>query len=450
MIDNEIALLGAVLIAPKLYWPASEIVTETDFYSSVHAMLWRVITRMAMRGDAVDPITLWAEMTDAEKEHGEQLGGRNYVHSLITGVPSSANWRTYAEQLHEEALDRRLRRDVTSALNLAGGSELLSQLEEIAYHSERSNHKAGNIQSAAEALHQELQEEKPKNVLSFPWQDVQMQTRGMWPGTLTVLAGETSHGKTSAALEIVDNLVKQGKKVLYVSLEMTAREIAIRLAQRYGLDSAAVYKQREVTSQDFSRLHDFIGTADWRNLVVVPATTVEQMVSWVRRTKPDLMVLDHLHLLPVKGDRYTALTQHTAALKGLAIQHGIPVLCLAQLNRDATERTKPPGLHRLRDSGSIEQDADNVIFVWRRRDEHGALCPEGQWVTAKARMGVTGAADMSFDGKSQRFYGTMEGHFSRTESPALPQRVVPLSDPTPKSAVAALSVFNDEVEVAIP
>jgi replicative DNA helicase len=133
---------------------------------------------------------------------------------------------------------------------------------------------------------------------------------------------------------------------------------------------------------------------------------VHQIGSIVRRTSPDLVVLDYVQLLDIGSlTRLEGTTRNSRALKMLARKYGVPVLALSQLSRPGKEeRNKLPGLHRLRDSGALEQDADAVVMVWRERSEDGeGLTPNGSFIVAKARMGRQGKVDFIFDGATQRF-----------------------------------------------
>jgi replicative DNA helicase len=225
----------------------------------------------------------------------------------------------------------------------------------------------------------------------------------MRPGWLCILAGETSMGKTAAALEIAQYAAKNGKRVAIVSQEMGAEDIGLRIAQRRGL-STERYFDGELNTADFNALDKLSSDSYWRDVHIESVERVGQVGLVFRRWKPDLLVLDHLQLL-AGSEKVEELSKTTRQLKLMAEHFQTPVLCLSQLSRgDAQDRGKTPRLSRLRGSGTIEQDADTVLFVWRKRDkETEILTNEWAIIVAKSRMGRLGAIRTSFDGETQTF-----------------------------------------------
>jgi replicative DNA helicase len=233
----------------------------------------------------------------------------------------------------------------------------------------------------------------------------------MRPGWLCVLAGEPSHGKTAAALTIAEHALKDNKSVLLVSLEMGEEEVAVRFAQHHGFNSNRYY-EGGMTETDGQILDHVRANPWWSNLHIERVERVGQIALLVRRWKPDLLIIDHLQLL-AGAEQVATLSQNTRSLKLLAEQFKIPVLCLSQLNRQSfEEKGALPRLSRLRGSGTIEQDADTVVFVWRKRDENEKLTDEGAFITAKSRMGRIGSVRTRWDGERQTFTvvtGTPQG-----------------------------------------
>jgi replicative DNA helicase len=285
------------------------------------------------------------------------------------------------------------------------GGELLTELQERTFALERRPREAKTMTEAFQEVFHEA-ENPTQATCSYPWREVEYCTRGLRPGWLTYLAAESSVGKTAAALEITDYALNDGKSVLFLSLEMSAFELAVRLAQRNGFRAETLFGRKNAAEEDFAVLSRQMGQQKWNRLRIETVENVNQIGSIVRRVKPDLVILDYIQLLDIGRDtRLEGTTKNSRALKMLARKHSIPVVALSQLSRAGKEeRGKMPGLWRLRDSGALEQDADAVVFVWRKRSEDGeGLLPEGAFVIAKARMGRQGKVDFVFDGERQTF-----------------------------------------------
>lgn len=247
--------------------------------------------------------------------------------------------------------------------------------------------------------------------IAYPWPLVNSHAQPMRPGWLSYLAGYTSHGKTAAAIECAVSTAEAGKKVLFVSGEMSPEEIAIRVAQRFGLNTFRFYKgesnQHDHEVAEKARAHDahkLVRIAYTRKL-----SGIERLIE---QTEPALVIVDYLQFLDIgKGTRLEGTTRNSQALKDLARTCKLPVLCLSQLRRaDRTNRDAEPELDDLRDSGSIEQDGDHVIFIWRKEIKkmydagHGAFDVHvGKFLVRKARMGRLGASGFEFNPFRQTF-----------------------------------------------
>jgi replicative DNA helicase len=241
--------------------------------------------------------------------------------------------------------------------------------------------------------------------IDFPWSRVTWMTRGLRPGWLCYLAGYTSMGKTAAAIEITVTAARSGKRVLFVSCEMSPDEIGVRVAQRWGLSGRRFYAGRAGVDDERAvdralevEAYDWVGIAYTRQMADIEAMAAAY--------DPGLLVVDYLQFLDIgRESRQEGTTRNSHALKDIARRLEIPVLCLSQLRRaDRSQRFATPALDDLRDSGSVEQDADQVIFVHREREEQTrTVLPNGEFVVAKARMGEQGSVKFTFDGGAQTF-----------------------------------------------
>jgi replicative DNA helicase len=403
--NAEECLLGACLGAAYALPAASEEgVTESDFEFPAHREVWKALQRAAAKlghGEVLDPLLVATEMNGTL----ETIGGVAYLHGLATTCPALSNARQYAREVMDASLQRKVRGLLFDLQDSdKDGAGLLEELQARAFALERKPREAKTMNVALQEVYLEA-EHPTRATCSYPWREVDYLTRGLRPGWLTYFAGESSQGKTAAALEVADWTVSDGKSVLYLSLEMKAFELAVRIAQREGFRAEALFGQ-VAQDEDFKTLSRLIVEPKWQRLQVESVQSVGQIGAVIRRAKPDLVILDYIQLLDIGRDTRTeGTTKNSRALKMLAQQYNLPILALSQLSRGGKdERGKMPGLWRLRDSGALEQDADAVVFVWRERKEDGeGMLPEGAFIVAKARMGRQGKVRFVFDGDRQRF-----------------------------------------------
>lgn len=392
MTPEESALLGSILLRKNALGVALEHVSPEDFSSEAGKVLFAAMEEVGQRTDTLDPIVLRTHCGDAL----EPYGGRAWLYSLPQMCPFPTNTREYARQVREASIDRSARRAVADAQG--SGSDYVAAVQEALYRIERKDVTGVDMASTFKSM---LEPKEHKPGLSYPWEQIQTATRGMREGWLCVLAGEPGHGKSCAALMVSQVAVNAGKRVCYVSLEMSAEEIGVRFAQRIGLSSGR-YWSGEMTEDDTDAISYLLNDEHWHNLSVERVDRMGQIPSIARRQKSNLLVVDHLQLLA--GERSEDISKVTRALKLLAGQLEIPVLLLSQLNRgEREEDNRIPRLKRLRGSGSIEQDADTVLFVWRKRDENEQLTDEAALSVAKSRHGRTVTLRARFDGVRQEF-----------------------------------------------
>jgi replicative DNA helicase len=405
MSTAEECLLGACLSAAYAL-PAAleEGVTAEDFSGDGHRAIWHGMVAVSARlapGEHVDPMLVAAELNGQL----EAMGGAGYLHLLTSACPIMSNARQYAREVMDASLKRRVRGLLMELQDSdADGGALLEQLQERAFAMEKRPRETKTMAEAFTEVWAEA--DKPtRATCSYPWPEVDYLTRGLRPGWLTYLAGESSQGKTAAALEIADHILREGKTVLFLSLEMSPFELAVRVAQRHGFRAETLYSGRAAGSEA-AALSKLMGEDRWNRLRIETVESVGQVGAIIRRSRPDVVILDYVQLLDIGRDtRLEGTTKNSRALKMLARKHELPIIALSQLSRAGKEeRGKLPGLWRLRDSGALEQDADAVVFVWRKRGEDGeGMLPEGAFIVAKARMGRQGKVDFLFDGERQTF-----------------------------------------------
>ena len=401
--DAEQAVLGACLYNRSACDRMVEELRPEDFETHGHQTVFRAIVSLVEKSEQVDPITVGAALG----EKVEHIGGKAYLHSLITACPALSGLREYAAAVRASAIDRATTHLFAEAQEKGlHGGKLLSYLQEGLYQLDRQPTQGTTMNEALLALLQESMNPPDQNaVCSYPWGKVQWLTKGIRAGTFNVLAGQPGHGKSAAALAITRHNLRKGKRVLFVSMEMDQTELAVRAAQAEGFDSNA-YWSRARSNENADALSRMVDTAHWKLLRIESVERQAQLFPLVRRHKPDLLVFDYLQLLDTDGNQRTeALTQQTRLFKLMARRYNLPVLCLSQMSRRKFEDEGEVTLERLRGSGTIGADADTVIYVRRERDrESGELKPDGAFHVIKVRMGPTGKCRFHFQGDSQKFF----------------------------------------------
>lgn len=383
-----------------------ETLTEEDFYHPRWKGCYRTMQDMLSNGEAVDLVTLHGKI---DVETGHEL-------SPISTSGYVSHMKEYVAGLQELSTERTLR-DLGRSLAESDGDNkvLLRTLDEglknlVRRDGYRSTDMLTAVQSSSELRRQGAVATK---AVDYPWHKVNMATRGLRSGWLCYLAGRPGEGKTAAAIELAISAAKQGKKVLFNSLEMDSNELAVRVVQRYGLNSENYY-MGEMTDGDWKAFLDAGTHEDLKNIKIETAETIAKLVGLVRAQRPDLIIVDYVQLMDHADDRRVEGTTKTSnALKRMARRYEAPVVALSQLSRTPKDPKAPnanprPNLSDLRDSGSLEQDADQVIFIHRDRDNvHNIPLPEGRFIVGKARMGTPAIMEFQFDGPTQQFHPSL-------------------------------------------
>ncbi len=419
-LEAEESVLGAMMLSPGAIGAVSEVLSAADFYRESHGTIYRAALDLYAHGEPVDAITL----ADKIEERGEleQVGGRGRIHELAALVPATANAAHYARIVRDMAVLR--------GLIAAGGEiqrlgwerlgdtpELVDRAEQIVFN--LSQDRITNDWSHIEALLKESWEritalyESGAELTGAPsgFRELDRLTSGFQPGNLVVLAARPSMGKTAFAMCIAANLaVQNGIPVGLFTLEMSKAEVTQRLMAINGKIELQKLRTGRLAPDDFSRL-----TAASNALMKAPiyvddtaSVTMMEIRSKCRRLKSrepnlGLVIVDYLQLMTAGGsaeNRVQEVSQISRALKILARDLDVPVVALSQLSRAVEQRhDKRPILSDLRESGSIEQDADLVAFIYRdeyynpeETDQQGLA----EVILAKHRNGPTDSVKLSF------------------------------------------------------
>jgi replicative DNA helicase len=418
-LEAEESVLGAMMISPGAIGAVSEIVDAGDFYRESHAKIYRAALSLYAKGEPVDAITL----TDALEERSEldDVGGRVRLHELAALVPATANAAHYARIVHETSTLRGLIRAGGEIARLGWDrpgdtGDLVDQAEQILY--DLSQQRVTGEWSEIEALLKESFEritllyESGVELTGTPsgFRDLDRLTSGFQPGNLIIVAARPSMGKSALALCMAANIgVRGGLPVGVFTLEMSKSEVT----QRLMCSEAKVESQRlrngKLAPDDWPRL-----TAACDKLAKAPIyvddtglLNMMEVRSKARRLKqrhPDLglIIVDYLQLMSSAGtaeNRVQEVSQISRNLKILARDLEVPIVALSQLSRAVEQRTdKRPVLSDLRESGSLEQDSDLVIFVYRDEYYNEESDQQGlaEVILAKHRNGPTDSIKLSF------------------------------------------------------
>ena len=424
--EAEQAVLGAILMEPDAIARVAEILPKSDyFYVSTHRTIYSAMLSMFTQGKTVDYVTV-IETLKTEKSFDEATG-KTYIMQLAESCPSISNIEVYAQYVREKYDVRALisaSRDIIEEAS-DGESEpaiLIDMAEQKIFDIRRGKNIQG-LQRLDEVLIQTFDRldllskaDDAIKPVSTGIGDLDRVITGLNRSDLILLAARPGMGKTSFALNITKHVACVSKKtVAFFSLEMTKEQLASRLLSSEALVGGTKLRTGQLNDEEWQRLisaGDVLNKADIY-LDDTPGITVSEMKAKLRRLKDvDLVVIDYLQLMSAGGkksdNRVQEISEITRNLKILAKEINVPVICLSQLSRASEQRTDhKPQLSDLRDSGSIEQDADIVLFLYREgyydkdKGENVATAVDqnsGECLVAKNRHGEVGKVYLGWDG----------------------------------------------------
>jgi replicative DNA helicase len=438
----ERAVLGAVLADNTLLANVAEVVHADDFSSPQHGAIFQAMLKLDSTQRQVDHLTLAEEL----KVMGQlaAVGGPAYLMALDQGVPLTHNAVQYATIVRDQALRRRLASVGREILEMA--SQETGDVEVILDESERKlfnlaeKRREGDLRAVSELMEQTLDLlDKMKasssgvTGLSTGYVDLDMQLTGLHPGELIILAARPGIGKTSLAMNIAMHAaLKEDKAVAIFSLEMPADQLLMRLLASSARVDMKKLRGGRLTQHDEEKFQEMAGALYNAPIYIDDSGGLSpfDLRAKARRLKQkdprlSLIVIDYLQLMHQKGkveSRQLEVSEISRALKQLAKELEVPVIALSQLNRKVEERKGgKPMLSDLRESGSIEQDADVVMFIHREDQDEGA--PDGEegaksrtvipveLIVAKQRNGPVGSIDLVFLSEFTRFESRARGEF---------------------------------------
>ncbi len=426
-LDAEQSVLGGMLLSKDAIADVVEILKGADFYRPAHETIYTAILDLYARGEPADPITLAAELT----KRGEiaRVGGAAYLHTLVNAVPTAANAQYYAEIVHERAVLRRLVEAGTRITQMgyaADGDvdEIVNraQAEIYAVTEQRTSEDYLPLSDIMEGALDEIEAigSRSGQMTGVPtgFTDLDALTNGLHPGQMIVVAARPAMGKSTLALDFARSCsIGHGLPSVFFSLEMGRNEIAMRLLSAEARVALHHMRSGNMTDDDWTRLARRMPEVSAGPLFIddSPNLTMMEIRAKCRRLKQRhdlrLVVIDYLQLMQSGGSRRPESRQQEVSemsrnLKLLAKELEVPVIALSQLNRGPEQRTdKKPMVSDLRESGSIEQDADVVILL-HREDAYEKESPragEADLIVAKHRNGPTATITVAFQGHYSRF-----------------------------------------------
>ncbi|HRQ97895.1 MAG TPA: replicative DNA helicase [Candidatus Saccharibacteria bacterium] len=432
-LDAEKSLLGAVLIDEETLADISEHVTSKDFYEKRHAIIYDGMMRLYEKHKPVDLLTLTDELK--RKKDLDIIGGSAYLTELTNYVPTAAHAEAYAELVAQKAVRRRL-------IKASGEISELGYNEETTTEELLEKAEAELFSVSDQSLKQDLvsiesiltesfdrMEELHRNKGSLRgvrtgYRDLDNMTAGLQRSDLIVLAARPAMGKTTLVTNLAYNIATVAKQpVLFFSLEMSKEQLVDRmLADASGVDAWNI-RTGNLSDDDFSKLSEAMGEMAEAPIFIddTPGLSVLEMRTKARRAAHEqplgLVIVDYLQLMQGSGrgdgNRVQEVSEISRGLKLIARELNVPVIALSQLSRSVESRSPQiPQLADLRESGSIEQDADIVMFIYREAYYNPETERENitDLIIAKHRNGPTGKIELYFHPERLRFMSLDRKH----------------------------------------
>jgi len=460
-IEAEQQLLGAILTNNETYDRIASIITSQHFFDPVHARIYEVAAARIAKNALASPVTLKAFLEDDEGL--KELGGPAYLVRLAGAAISSFAARDYAQQIYDLAIRRELiglGQDISAK---AGKVDVASEPKDQIIEAEQALYQLGEegrtdtgfqsflkaVTDAVNVANAAYQRDGGLAGISTDLIDLDKKLGGLHRSDLLILAGRPSMGKTSLATNIAFNIAKAYKRgtlpdgaegatdggvVGFFSLEMSAEQLAARVLSEASEVPSEQIRRGDMTEGEFRRFVEAAKQLEACPLFIddTPALPIAQLAARARRLKRthglDVLIVDYLQLLQAPGkasdSRVNEVSAITQGLKAVAKELDIPVIALSQLSRQVESREdKRPQLSDLRESGSIEQDADVVMFVFREeyykerekpgdhelermaawQDDMERLHGKAEVIIGKQRHGPIGTVELSFEGRFTRF-----------------------------------------------
>ena len=437
-LEAEMALLGSLLLRPDSLDEVVDLVTTEVFYSEKHRAIYETMLELSQKNSPIDMISLSSRLK--EKKQLKNVGGDAYLAGLVNSVPSAANLMHYAEIVQKRSMMRRLIR-ASEDISSLGFNEvedldsILDQAEKMIFEittgsqTQKMVEMSSILGDAWERLDRLHKSDDAMRGVPTGFKDLDNKLSGFQKSDLIILAARPSMGKTALGLDIArQSAIQSGTPVGFFSLEMSSQQLVDRMLASHSRVDAWKLRTGNITaSGDFDRIRDALDDLSKAPIFIddTPANNILKIRSVARRLKSQkglgMIIVDYLQLMMPTQTRANdstvqQVTELSRSLKQLARELDVPVLALSQLSRAVEQRGGKPRLSDLRDSGSIEQDADVVMFIHREqsnRESDGYN--NAEILIEKHRNGPTGKVNLYFDDERSTFLTVEKSEFSQLE-----------------------------------
>ena len=435
-VDSEQSVLGGLLLHNQAWDRVVDILSSNDFYQASHRIIYDAIVTLLEHDKPADILTVKEQVIKTHSE--ESIGGFVYLAQIAENTPSVSNIEAYANHVRELSIYRQLiniGREIADTAFQPKNIEVNELLDlsekkifEIAEQVIRNKQDITNIKDiikdVVNSVH-EMQEKKGLKGTETGFSQLDKLTSGLQNGDLVIIAGRPSMGKTALSMNIVEHVaIHNSTPVAVFSLEMPTEQLVLRMISSFGRIDASKLRDGDMTEVDWNSFNHAVRAFEENTILLdeTPSITPTEVRAKCRRLKrqyPDLglIMVDYLQLMTVHGkseNRVQEISEISRSLKALAKEINVPVIAISQLNRGVESRTKTakgrmPQMADLRESGSIEQDADLIGFIYRDEQYHDDAYTNPEEVgkadlrIAKHRNGPTGNIKLAFIGQYARF-----------------------------------------------
>ena len=424
-VESEQSILGSIILDKEAIITVAETIQPMDFYKEAHKIIYESMLKLNSNNEPIDLITLIEELR--KEGHLDSIGGISYLTSLSTIVPTTSNVKYYANIVKEKSVMRQLIKASNEIINL--GYDASTDVQEILDKAEKnifdiSQEKSGDdiqpinvvLQDTFEMIEKLCTDKSEVTGITTGFADLNKKINGLQRTDLILLAARPAMGKTAFSLNLVQNAALKGDaSVAVFSLEMSKEQLVQRMLSAQSNVELSKIKTGNLGESDWPRIIDGMAVLSEANIFIddTPGIKISEIRSKCRRLKIekglDLILIDYLQLMEGEGkneNRQQEIAKISRSLKILAKELDCPVVALSQLSRSPELRKDHrPILSELRESGSIEQDADIVMFLYRDEYYHDDSEKKniGEVIIAKNRHGETGNVELVWFGQVQKF-----------------------------------------------
>ena len=431
-LEAERSVLGAIILDNALVGEAVEFISADDFYLSGHRLLFEHMVQLYENSRAIDFVTLTSELKDSG--HLESVGGGAYISSLVDGVPRISNLEYYARIVHEKATLRNLIKKSSEIINTCYDQQdnveaILESAEKSIFELAGTRIRTGFQSTTAIAtrtlklIQTAATQREMITGISTGFKELDELTSGLQASDLVIIAARPSMGKTALSLNIGTHAALMGKSVGVFSLEMANEQLMLRMICSEARIDAHKLRTGFLGKEEWRRITEVVGKLAAVKMFIddTPGLSLLEMRAKSRRLQAehglDMLIVDYLQLMSGGRGRFESRQQEISAisrgLKGLAKELNVPLVALSQLSRAPEQRTGQhrPQLSDLRESGSIEQDADLVLFIfreeiYRQTEENKGIA---EIIIGKQRNGPIGSISLAFLKEFTRFENLWRG-----------------------------------------